>query len=199
MKKTLIFSAIVLMGVCAVPLAQAQAKWQPVGASYGSMLPSVAEQLTVDGACLQPSPFLNQWYDDWDDGLIQPYAAYSLTPEQQEAYLKIIKAFWPYNYSSMQAYEVNDEMADIIDKMLWEVSNCSTALTSVHMITLIYSHFLSMGTIKTVLELAEFIYDNQEDIVGMIDVIRGNVWYRTCANNAAWIWKSPFDIAYGDY
>jgi len=197
MKKNIISTAIALAAFCTV---SAQAQSEGVPQYHWNEVPlHPVDNLVIDGACLQPSLLLNEWYADLNDGLIQPYATYSLTPEEQAAYLAIIQALWPYNYGSMQAHEVNDAMAEIINKMLWEISKCSKAMVGLHMATIIYSHFLSMGSIKTVLELAEFIYDYQDDIVGMIDVIRGNMWYRTCTDTAAWIWKSPFDIAYGDY
>jgi len=197
MKKTVLSIAVSLTAFCATP-TQAQSEWMSEYAWNEAPL-HLTDDLTTGGVCLQPSLLLNEWYADLNDGLIQPYATYSLTPEEQEAYLAIIKALWPWNYSNMQANEVNDAMADIINKMLWEISNCSKAMVGVHIIAIIYSHFISGGTIKSLDDLKDFIEDNDDAIVGMINVIRGNMWYRTCADTAAWIWKSPFEIAYGDY
>jgi len=128
-----------------------------------------------------------------------PFATYNLTPEEQEAYLDLIHEFWPWNYYGMEAWEINDNMADILTTMVETIADCSQGFAIVNiMVDLINSKYQGKFP-NTKKAWRDFIKNHSDMIAQALGILRYNRNYRPCVDTAAWHWKSPFDIAYWDY
>jgi len=141
---------------------------------------------------------LNNWYGP-QDPVYAPFATYSLTSEQQAYYLSLIQLFWPGTYAYMQAWEVSDEMAQIINAMIEAVANCSQGIAAVQVFTQLVFDFIQGDFPKTPEDWYYFIEENFDVISQALGNNRYNRKYMACLNSVAWYWRSTFEMTYLDY
>jgi len=139
-----------------------------------------------------PSIDLDDWFSQ--QYLYTPFSIHYLSAEEKAKYLALIQQFWPWNYTNMQASEVNNIMAGIINTMLEEINRCSRGLAAMEVLT----NFITGGP-KSPKDWANFIRKNHEAIGQALGQINKNRMYRICINNAARNYKSAFDEAYRIY
>jgi len=73
-----------------------------------------------------PGQLPGGWYGQ--KSLYTPFSTWTMTADQQHAYLLTIQKIWPWLFNNAQAWEVNDEMAEIVDIVLEEIADCSKAM-----------------------------------------------------------------------
>jgi len=181
---------------------QAQEVQQPVVApvdmqvSFGDILQQQPLPLLQEGALLDDLA-------EYEQQLLQyyysPFATYSLTPEEQVAYLAFIQMFWPGTFDYMQPWEVSDEMAAIINTMIETVADCSQGLASVQILTEFLFDVIGAKKPKTSEEWEDFIEEHYEIIAQAFGNMRYNRKYRACINVTSANWRSTFEMLYWDY
>jgi len=200
MKRNLISAIVSSAALFSMPAAQAQdlpaMQWTSHEVNYPTDVAPVFCQL--------PAQFLNTWQTQ--KNLYTPFATYSLTPEQQAAYLLLIKKIWPWVYDDMEAWEVNDEMAEIVSIVLEEIANCSKAMVYPQALAFFYDYLINRrierilnGISGVTLIYPEFISTGNSSIFAIINLVDNNRYYKSCVYTAAWQWRSAFEIAYGNY
>jgi|GEM_PF-1498710 len=146
------------------------------------------------------------WYGQGENWYT-PFATWSLTADQQNAYLLTIKKIWPLGFGGVQALEVNDAMAEIVDIVLEEIATCSEAM---YLVNLTFDSLRQDLILRKVARaLGQTVYwlynaystisDISDAVNGWIDVTSGNSSYKVCVNTAAWQWRTPLELAYWDY
>jgi len=187
-KPSLVCAAVTLLAFSSVQAQTAQKHTPAVEQSmtpYGQMYTS---------NCLQVSA------DVRDEGLVQKnwqgYATYSFSPEEQAAYLSIIQRVWPYNFYWLDPSEVNDDMAEVANIVLWEIFNCANHLGAWDAIIID-----TLSALKGPLgnwQDAEFLEQNQYEILAALDAIGWNWKRKGCIAVAAANWRSVMEAAYAD-
>jgi len=137
-----------------------------------------------------PDMYLYEWFSQ-QPLYNMPFSIYTLTPEEKAVYLALIQQFWPWNYSGMQASEINNAMAGIINTMLEEINQCSRGLAAMEILT----NFITGGP-KNPKDWAKFIRENHEAIGQVLGQVHKSRMYRACINVAAASHRSDFDMAY---
>jgi len=166
--------------------------------------PLYADTCSPDGSAnvfLSPENnnlFLNDWYDP-QDPVYEPFATYSLTPEEQAAYLALIQEFWPGVYDNMQPWEINDEMADVINTMVETIANCSQGLAAVNSFVGAVKTFRDTSGLLNPKKWATFIRKYKQDLLQGLGILRYNRRHGHCVTVASANWRSTFEMAYGQY
>jgi len=192
---TLFFSSAAVQAQEPVTPVDMQALLSTIGdIPQQPLLPSLQTQedaLLLDGLQEYEQQLLEYYYS--------PFATYSLTPEEQAAYLAFIQMFWPGTYDYMQPWEVSDEMAAIINTMIETVADCSRGLASVQILTEFLFDVIGAKKPKTVEDWKEFIKEHYEIIAQAFGQMRYNRKYRACINVTAANWRSTFEMTYWGY
>jgi|GEM_PF-610649 len=207
MKLKIFSSALALAAALFFPSAavQAQEVQQPVAPvdiqallSFGDipqqpLLPSLQTQegILLDGLHEYEQQLLQSYYS--------PFATYSLTPEEQAGYLAFIKMFWPWVYNNMEPWEINDEMAAIINTMIEVVADCSQGLASVQILTEFLFDVITGKIPRTAEDWKNFIKEHYDVIAQAFGNMRYNRKYIACINVTAANWRSTFEMAYWNY
>jgi len=182
--------------------AQAQAVQDYLPVDDAQALSFCATCVPIEtGTFLPPAEsllFLNDWYDQ-QEPVISFFSTYSLTPEEQGLYLSLIQQFWPGVYDNMQPWEINDDMADVINSMLTEIIYCSQAMSTVHGLSKALTKFLTGGMPKTIGSWAKFVWKRATEISDAMNKIQTNRMYRSCITVASANWRTEFEMAYGQY
>jgi len=205
MKRKLITSLAAAVAGFSFSVAQAETFENNLPSTESTIQLPVVNGLNYgDSASCQTA---GQWVESWKplDDLYSPFATYTLTYEQQVEYLSLIQKIWPWNYSYMQPWEVNDAMADVVNIVMEEIISCSQAMPYIQFVADVYTFFLERraergGSYQWAISLyADHVKDNISDIFTTIDLVEGLTTYKSCVNTAAWYWRSPFEMAYWDY
>jgi len=80
----------------------------------------VAASCQISGQFLDGAHILQDLY--------APFAMYTMTPEQQAVYLAMIHAIWQGPYWDTDPEEINDDMAQVVNIVLWEIARCANKL-----------------------------------------------------------------------
>jgi len=183
--------------------AQAQAASGYLTANDAQALPFCATcaSSSVNTLLLLPADnlLLNNWYSPHDPVVTPFFSTYSLTPEEQAFYLALIQQFWPGVYDNMQPWEINDDMADVINTMFTEIIYCSQAMSAVHGLFDALQGFLTGNMPKTISAWAGFLRDRATEIHDALTKIQYNRMYRSCITVVSANWRTTFEMAYGQY
>jgi len=208
MKQTIIRFAACTLAAFSLSAAQAQSGGEYV--PFADMQQYGDSQIFLEAPAVTASPQLSGplpggWHGQ--ENLYAPFATWTMTEDQQYAYLLTIQKIWPWVFDSVQAWEVNDEMAEIVDIVLEEIADCSQAMffidftvDTLHQELILRRAARALG--QTVYWLYTYVYSpisNYKTVKNLIDVIYENSSYRVCVNTAAWQWRTPMDLAYWDY
>jgi len=144
-----------------------------------------------------PALLLQEW-NDWEDWY-QPFATYSISPEEQAAYLALIQEFWPGVYDDMQPWEINDEMADVINTMVETIADCSQGLATVNSFVGAVKTFRDTSGLLNPNKWAKFIKNYKDDLLQGLGLLRYNRRHKHCITVASANWRTTFEMAYGQY
>jgi len=128
-----------------------------------------------------------------------PHVKYSLSYEEQQAYLELIQEFWPWNYYNLPPEKISDDMAEIVNTMVAEIANCSQGLETIYRGVKVTMRFMMGGIPRSLMEWANFIVKNRNDLMKTFGIMKTNKRHQMCINSTAWYWKTPFEISYRDY
>jgi len=138
--------------------------------------------------------------DDWliQKNGYQGLVTYSLSPEEQAAYLSLIQTIWPYNFYWLNSSEVNDDMAEVTHIVIWEIFNCAKNLGALDpIIGATLTALKDSGNWNDPGEIEFFLEGNQAAIILALNAIGFHWRLRGCA---AANWRSAMEMAYnGEY
>jgi len=196
--------------LAAFSFSAAQAQSGGEYAPSADMPQSSVSQIVAEAPAAAASPQLSLplpggWYGqkNW----YTPFSTWTMTADQQNAYLLTIQKIWPWVFDGVEAWEVNDEMAEIVDIVLEEIADCSKAMFFVNITVDALHQELVLRKVaralgQTVYWLYKHVYSNistYNTVENLIDVVSENSQYKICVNTAAWQWRTPMDMAYWDY
>jgi len=208
MKQSIIRFAACALAAFSFSAAQAQSGGEyvpPAGMQQygGNQIFSETPAATASPQLSAPLP--GGWYGQ--EGLYTPFATWTMTADQQHAYLLTIQKIWPWVFDGVQAWEVNDEMAEIVDIVLEEIADCSKAMFFVDLaVDTLHQELVLRKVARALRQTVYWLYNHVYSPIStyytvqdLIDDVFENSNYKICVNTAAWQWRTPMDLAYWDY
>ena len=115
-----------------------------------------------------------------------------LTNEAKLEYVKAINAIWGGTMQNNSVYNINEDVVELVDKVLSEIRKGSQAMLA---IDVIYNFFYSAPGSWAEVIIGAIINGISGGVSGWIDVLKGSKMYASVVNTAALRYKSAVQLA----